>query len=102
MFALSKVPGALARRWRERRFYSTNRDWLLSLYDRTLKRLPRLPLPGRKAVCPIALKSLNRAVYARLGSSDFLVIDELFFRREYDFLVKLGRTAQIEDLETFD
>jgi FkbM family methyltransferase len=91
---------AAGRRWRERPFYRTTGDWLLSLYDRTLKRCPRLPLPGRKAVCPVALRDFDRPLYARLGSSDFLVIDELFIRREYDFLFTqdLGPIRLVVDL----
>jgi FkbM family methyltransferase len=86
MSKIGNWAGAFARRWKERRFYRSTCGWLAAMYDRALIRLARWPLPARKAVCPVRLKGVSNALYARLGSSDFLVIDELFFRREYDFL----------------
>jgi hypothetical protein len=40
MMTLSQLWEAAGRRLRERRYYRTNRDGLLSLYDRVLCRLP--------------------------------------------------------------
>jgi FkbM family methyltransferase len=86
---------AFSRRWKERQYYGTTYGWLAAMYDRTLSRLRRWPLPARKAICPVRLRGLSDPLYARLGSSDFLVIDELFFRREYDFLFA-GNREQVK------
>lgn len=70
-------------RWADRARYATLRSWLLSLYNRALLRFPELPLPARGSVCRVGLADRGEPLYVRLGSSDWYVLEEIFFRKEY-------------------
>lgn len=77
------------RRWQEREAYASTADWLRSVYSRWLRRV-RLPMPGRGRVCSISLKADKHPFYFRLGSTDLLVLEEIFLKDEYA-MVKNGR-----------
>lgn len=82
---------AYRRRWRERSVYASTADWLKSVYSRWLRRV-RLPMPGRGRVCSLSLKVNEHPFYFRLGSTDLLVLEEIFLKNEYA-MVKDGGVA---------
>jgi len=82
----------LRRIWRdcqaEKKSYPRLRDWLARLYDRALNRWPAAPLPFRKMPWGVHLPELSEPLFVRLGSSDWLVLNELFVLREYEPLLQ--------------
>lgn len=57
----------------------------MSVYNRTLIHLPRVPLPGRGRVRRVRPASLGGAkLDVRLASSDWYVLEEIFLHGEYD------------------
>ena len=61
--------------------YPRKTDWALSLYQQILFRGRRLP--GRDAVVGIRVSGDPEPLYLRLGSSDWLVLEQVFHRGEY-------------------
>lgn len=79
----------LKRRWNERSYYRSNKDWLLAVYNRFLRRVPfgkHLPF-WRKAI-PVGLRGINKPLLVRLGTTDWLVLEEIFIHGDYDVLLK--------------
>jgi FkbM family methyltransferase len=97
---MSRLSDMLARRWSERLLYAQKRDWLLSLYDRALRRPLGKWLPGRGKSVAVHLKKNPEPLFVRLGSTDWLVLEEIFIKGEYDSLsrLKLTDVKQIVDL----
>lgn len=64
--------------------------WLTALYDRLLlSRVGRgFPLRGR--VVPIRLRGVAAPFYVRLGSSDWMSLDEIFIRQVYGVASRLN------------
>jgi FkbM family methyltransferase len=77
----------VSRLWSHRGRYTEFHDWLLSLYHRALMRFPALPLPGRGRVLSVHLKGMPESFYVRLGTTDWYVLEEIFFSRVYDPLI---------------
>lgn len=69
-----------------RPLYAGWADWLLAGYNRILLRLSS-PLPGRRAHCRIRLAGAVKPFWARLGTTDLHVLEEIYFRGEYDSVV---------------
>jgi FkbM family methyltransferase len=67
-----------------RKRYARRDDWALSLYHRLLQRLPGVPLPGRGTLRAVRLSEPDASLYARLGSTDWYVLEEVFFDRIYE------------------
>jgi FkbM family methyltransferase len=91
----------LSRRWGERHHYGHLRDWLLSLYSRLLAKPALHWLPGRGKVVGIYVPAgTSHPLYARLATTDFVVLDEIFIGGEYDGLLNgdLGPVRQVVDL----
>ncbi len=70
----------------ERVDYGDVRSWLLNLYNRIIRRFPRMPLPGRGKVILISVVNTSVPVAVRLGTSDIFVANEIFSHNEYDFV----------------
>jgi FkbM family methyltransferase len=88
-------------RAREREWYPSNRDWIVRIYDRLLRRIHwfrRMPL--RKRVTRVRFKALDRPFYVRLGSSDLQLHQTITYRGEYRplFERELGPIRQVVDL----
>ncbi len=60
----------------------------MSVYNRLLIHLRRLPLPGRQKTWAVRLKGNPNPLYVRLGTSDWYVLEEIFLNDEYGPLVK--------------
>ena len=90
----------LTRRLAERRRYARLRDWILSLYNRLLGKPALRWLPGRGKLAEVRLSSATHPLYARLATTDFVVLDEIFMAGEYDGLLSgdLGPVRQVVDL----
>ena len=89
----------LKRHWQARQRFAGGRDWLLHLYNRVLRRFPHLPLPRRGAVVAVRLSGQLDKFFVRLGSTDLLVLDELFHTGEYAFVQDaLNNVRTIVDL----
>jgi FkbM family methyltransferase len=58
------------------------KDKVLYIYGRILRRLP-IPLPGRRAIVRVRLKGQPHPFHLRLCSTDWLVLEEIFFNGEY-------------------
>lgn len=80
--------------------YASSHHWLLSIYHRVLMRFPRLPLPSRNRAVRVFLKGSAEPFYVRLGTSDWYVLEEIFFDEVYAPLLKRngGSVRQIIDL----
>lgn len=87
---LSRTSNILRRHLSERGHYRRKRDWLMSIYNRLLIHLRGLPLPGRSTVWQITPAALDHPLYLRLASSDWYVMEEVFFNDEYGPLLKQG------------
>ncbi|MBX3404859.1 MAG: FkbM family methyltransferase [Phycisphaeraceae bacterium] len=87
-------------RWEERRRFATLGSWALDLYNRVLGRLPVVPMPMRRRVCRVYLSGRPHPVLARLGSTDFAVLEEIFCKSEYEPVtsMNLGEAPLIVDL----
>ncbi len=91
----------LSRLWQLRARYSRFRSWLLSIYNRALVRTEGLPLlPGRQRIVTVHLKGIPSPFYVRLGTTDWYVLEEIFFDGVYDPLISRtrGEVRQIIDL----
>jgi len=78
----------LTHRLGERSHYARTRDWLWSLYGRlTVKRALRF-LPFRGQLHPLRMRGVAQPLYIRLGSSDQVVVDEIFIDGEYEPVLK--------------
>lgn len=90
----------IGRRLAERRHYARTRDWMMSLYNRLLMRSAGKWLPGRGAVARIYLRGISSPFFLRLGSTDWLVLEEIYFHGEYDAILRrqLSDVRQIVDL----
>jgi FkbM family methyltransferase len=65
-----------------RKHYGSSWSWLTSGYNRGLRKFPNLlPFFGRTA--SVAINGEKENFYARLGSTDFLVLEEIFMHNEY-------------------
>jgi FkbM family methyltransferase len=85
----------------ERAWYPSAGAWLTRVYDRILRRAPRLPLPGRKAIRALRFKDMHRPFFVRLGSSDLQLHQTIRFRGEYDPVIQetsLDDIRQVVDL----
>lgn len=60
--------------------------WLLAGYSRILLRV-WIPLPGRRAHRQICLAGSRAPFWARLGTYDLHVLEEIYFRGEYESVV---------------
>src|SRR4051794_34257742 len=97
--AASAPSSMLSRHWRNRTIYRRTRDWLWSLYSRALSRRSGRFLPGRGKVRPVRVAALNHPLYLRLGTTDWLVLEELYLNDGYaPVLRSLPDARQIIDL----
>ncbi len=100
-FTVKKRPlrEAIAERFSERNHYRGFGTWPLSLYDRVLRRYPWLPLPWRGRLSACRIRPLDEPVYVRLGTTDWLVLHEIFIGGEYETVVgRLQSPEHILDL----
>ena len=85
--------------WAARRRFAGVWDWALYLYNRVLRRLPRMPMMGRGVVKSIRLSQQRDPFSFRLGATDLLVLEEMFQTGEYAFVQPcLQKAARIVDL----
>jgi FkbM family methyltransferase len=70
--------------WRRRKEYSSLTGWLRSFYNRLLNSRLGWHLPGRGKICRVKLRSEKFPVFLRLGTTDWLVLEELIFNRGYE------------------
>ncbi len=91
---------AFGDRWRERVRFETLGSWMLHVYNRVLLRIPNAPLPGRGAVRAISLAGRPGTFLARLGTTDFHVLEEVYALGEYAHVLglDLGESPLIVDL----
>jgi len=73
-----------SRLWTRRREYSASRGLLQSFYNRLLNSRIGWHLPGRGKICRVKLRSEKFPVFLRLGTTDWLVLEELVFNHGYD------------------
>jgi FkbM family methyltransferase len=73
-----------SRLWNQRGEYSSSSGWLLSFYNRLLNSRIGWHLPGRGKICRVKLRSEKFPVFLRLGTTDWLVLEELIFNHGYD------------------
>ena len=89
MTKLSNVPESVATviraRLADRRNYTRVVDWWASIYNRVLMRVPDIGL-FRGAIRGVYLASLHECFYIRLGTSDWWVLEEIFFEHEYQIV----------------
>ncbi len=72
---------------------------MIHLYNRLLRRIPRVPLPGRRQMVEVKLKRHQEPFLVRLGSTDMLVLEEMFQTGEYTFVEEgLRNVRRIVDL----
>ncbi|MGC9217698.1 FkbM family methyltransferase, partial [Acidithiobacillus sp.] len=72
----------------EKRLYATRAGLLLRAYDHILWRINRRwPMPLRGSVCQVRLRGLKRPLLARVGTSDFFTLAEIFWDGEYNPLL---------------
>jgi FkbM family methyltransferase len=88
------------RRFAERRSYARTRDLVMRFYDLALRRSWGKWLPGHGKIVSVQLADLKDPLYVRLGSTDWLVLEEIFLHGEYDPLAQLdlSNIRQIVDL----
>jgi FkbM family methyltransferase len=89
---LRSVAGKAKRSLANRRRYTRTRDWLKSLYNRVLQRKWARHFPAWGHFATIYLKGISDPFYLRLGSTDWLVLEEIYFHGEYDSLSQLDLT----------
>jgi FkbM family methyltransferase len=77
------MAGSFRRLWSERRGHCGLGSWLVSIYDRVLRGLPRAPLPFRGRAVPVRLRALGRKFLVRMGTSDLLMLRETVLLGEY-------------------
>ncbi len=71
----------------QRQHFADTRSWMLSLYNRVLLRHGTALLPGRRHLSSVQVRDGREPMVARLGTTDWLVIDEIFIRGEYERVV---------------
>jgi FkbM family methyltransferase len=81
-----------ARHLRALRQFPRLRDKALYVYGRILRRVS-WPLPGRNAVAQVQLRGHLAPFHLRLGSTDWLVLEEIFFKDEYAFVQEFTKEA---------
>src|SRR5258708_11853276 len=89
----------IGRHWQKRKYYVRSIDWLWSLYNRiVISRIGRY-FPSRGRPRRVHLRQLKQPLWIRLGTTDWLVLEEIFVRAEYDPVLKenLGDVRQILD-----
>src|SRR5258705_8638429 len=96
-------PGApssmIGRHWRKRKLYRRTTDWIWSLYNRALNRPTGRILPGRGRIRPVRVAALDQPLYIRLGTTDWLVLEELYLDDGYGAVLRnLPDARQIIDL----
>jgi FkbM family methyltransferase len=69
--------------WKTRQFYATTPGFLLVFWDKILSAKPRWPLPGRGQVYRLQLAGDPRPFSLRRGTSDLIVLLEIFAKGEY-------------------
>jgi FkbM family methyltransferase len=91
---------SVRRRFGQRRFYAHTGDWLMLLYNMALRRKLGKILPCRGAVVEVHLADTPDPLFVRLGSTDWLVLEEIFIHGEYEALsrLELSDVQQIVDL----
>ena len=99
-FKIVKWHDRVSRLWSLRRRYTYFRDWLLSIYHRVLMHYPRLPFPGRRSILRVWLKGMPEPFYVRMGTTDWYVLEEIFFDEAYKPALSgtIGEIRQIIDL----
>jgi FkbM family methyltransferase len=80
---VSRLFNIARRHWVDRAHYRRARDWAMSIYNRMLIHFRALPLPGRRRRWTITPAGLDHPLHLRLGSSDWYVMEEVFFLDEY-------------------
>lgn len=86
---------------REYEWYPGFGSWCVRVYDRLLRKAPRLPLPGRKSQWRLRFRSMETPFYVRLGSSDLQLHQTIRFRGEYRPIMETpceGEIRQVIDL----
>ena len=79
--------------------YRGTGDWLLGLYNRVLIRPIGRMLPGRMRIRRVRVRSLKDPVFVRLGTTDWLVLEELFLHDGYGSVLRgVSDVRQIVDL----
>jgi FkbM family methyltransferase len=66
--------------------YGTFGCWLKAAYNRILRRLS-FPLPFRGSTQRVFLQGEPAPFFVRLGTSDFLVLEEIYFNGEYEAII---------------
>ena len=84
----------IGRHWRNRRIYRHTGDWLWSLYNRALNRPTGRILPGRGKIRPVHVASVDQPLYIRLGTTDWLVLEELFLNDGYGAVLRTLKDAR--------
>jgi FkbM family methyltransferase len=69
------------------------RDKALYVYGRILRSVS-WPLPGRMAVVLVELRDHPVPFHLRLGATDWLVLEEIFFKDEYAFVGEITKDAR--------
>lgn len=82
----SNLIPVIVRHWQKRKAFAGTMDWVTYLYNRLLRRLPKWPLPGRQATVKVRLHGQPDPFYIRLGTTDLLVLEEMFGTGEYAFV----------------
>lgn len=81
------------------RLYRRKRDFLWSLYNRVLNRRLGKYLPLRRTLRAVHLNGVTHPLFVRLGTTDWLVLEEIYLRNEYAPAVAAAHGArQIVDL----
>ena len=86
------------RHWQARQRFTSSLGYAAYLYDRALRRVRRLPLPARHQVIAVNLRAHAAPYFVRLGSTDMLVLEEMFQTAEYRFVESLNEVRCIVDL----
>jgi FkbM family methyltransferase len=84
---LGRIRRIAHRHWSERRNYLRTSDWLLAIYNRVMLHAPKLHLPGKGRVRSVHPRGLAAPLAIRLGTSDWYVLEEIFFNGEYSSLI---------------
>jgi FkbM family methyltransferase len=82
---MSRLIKTIASHLKTIRHFPRLRDRALYVYGRILRRCS-WPLPGRKASVRIQLRDHSAPFHLRLASTDWLVLEEIFFKDEYTFV----------------
>jgi len=97
---LRRVKEMIRRSVATRGHYPRTRDWLLSLYNRVLQHKIGPWLPGNGRLARVYVKDFPQPFYVRVGTTDWLVLEEIYVHGEYDSLsdIQLENVRQIVDL----